>query len=141
MNSDSNIVGSFIYQQRKMIGLTQKELADKLNITNKAVSKWETGECYPDITIMPILASIFNCTVDDILNGAKAALVETDKSNTTATQKIVEPIIEKKEKQERKISFNKKNKRYLFFTAITLAVILVISIPLCLYFSNKKTYA
>lgn len=45
-------VGKFIALQRKKCSFTQKELAEKLNVTDKAVSKWETGKCYPDIEII-----------------------------------------------------------------------------------------
>ncbi len=49
--------------------MTQQDLADKLNITNRAVSKWETGEGYPDITVLPSLAKILGVTVDELLDG------------------------------------------------------------------------
>ena len=68
---DSKKIGQFIAMQRKQRAMTQQDLADKLNITNRAVSKWETGEGYPDITVLPALAEIFNVTVDELLAGKK----------------------------------------------------------------------
>ncbi len=62
-------IGQFIAEKRKMLGLTQQELAEKLQITNKAVSKWETGDGMPDIQLLRPLASELGTTVDEILNG------------------------------------------------------------------------
>ena len=64
-------MGKFIAIQRKQLSMTQQNLADKLDITNKAVSKWETGEGYPDICVLPPLAEIFKVTVDELLKGEK----------------------------------------------------------------------
>lgn len=66
---DSKKVGSFIASMRKQKSLTQKELAEKLNVTNKAISKWETGNGYPEITIVPKLAKVLGVTTAELLNG------------------------------------------------------------------------
>lgn len=63
--------GEFIYNQRKKIGMTQDELGRKLNVTNKAVSKWETGETLPDIQLLEKLASTLNVTIDELLTQKK----------------------------------------------------------------------
>lgn len=52
---------------RKQAGITQEELASKLNISNQAVSKWESGKCYPDIEVLPKLASFFGVSIDELL--------------------------------------------------------------------------
>ena len=62
-------IGQFISEKRKALGLTQQELAEKLQITNKAVSKWETGDGMPDIQLLTPLATELGVTVDEILNG------------------------------------------------------------------------
>lgn len=59
--------GEFLYTLRKEKGLTQSELADKLGITNKAVSKWETGDAFPETAQLVPLATIFGVTVDELL--------------------------------------------------------------------------
>ena len=60
-----------IYEQiaflRKQKGLTQEELAKTLGVTNQAVSKWESGQCCPDIQLLPDLAKLFEVTVDELL--------------------------------------------------------------------------
>ena len=63
--------GEFIYTNRKKLGLTQDELGRKLKVTNKAVSKWETGETLPDVQLLPELASVLNVTVDELLTQTK----------------------------------------------------------------------
>lgn len=76
-------MGKLIQTLRKKKGLTQKQLADMLNITDKAVSKWERDVACPDTTTLPILADILGVTVESLLN-AKAfqALVENEVETT-----------------------------------------------------------
>ena len=52
-------IGDTLARLRKDRGMTQKELAEKLNVSDKTVSKWEKGQSYPDVTIFPLLSSIF----------------------------------------------------------------------------------
>lgn len=68
---DSQQSGKFIAQLRKEKQLTQNDLADLLQVTNKAVSRWETGEGYPDVSSLVKLASILNVTVDELLAGKR----------------------------------------------------------------------
>lgn len=60
-------IGKRIKQRRTELNLTQQELADQLQVTNKAVSKWETGEGYPDISILSEISSVLAISVDDLL--------------------------------------------------------------------------
>ena len=57
-----------IYSQRKLKGLSQEELAEKLGVSRQAVSKWETGEALPEITKLKGLAEVFDVTTDFLLN-------------------------------------------------------------------------
>ena len=66
---NNNKIGKFIARKRKEANLTQMELANKLYVTDKAVSKWERGLSLPDITLLKKLASELNVTVADILDG------------------------------------------------------------------------
>ena len=63
--------GRFIAQLRKDKRITQTELADLLQVTNKAISRWETGEGYPDVSILPKLAEVLQISVDELLNGRR----------------------------------------------------------------------
>lgn len=67
---DSRKIGNFIMNKRKALGLTQQQLADKLNISFQAISKWENGTTYPNITILQDLATLLDVTVDEILAGS-----------------------------------------------------------------------
>ena len=66
---DNLKIGNYIQSLRKKTGLTQKELAEKLNISFQAVSKWETGECLPDTGSLLDLCEILNTSADKLLNG------------------------------------------------------------------------
>ena len=62
-------IGKFIAERRKAAGFTQAQLAEKLNITDRAVSKWETGRAMPDTSIMLELCDVLKITVNDLLCG------------------------------------------------------------------------
>lgn len=68
----NNSIGSFLAALRKANGLTQKQLADKLNVSDKAVSRWERDECAPDLSLIPVLAELYGVTSDEILRGRRA---------------------------------------------------------------------
>jgi len=78
---DSLKIGKYIQFLRKQKGLSQKELADKLNISFQAVSKWENGESLPDIGVLLDLAFILDTTTDKILNGGNILLRKSKKIN------------------------------------------------------------
>ena len=71
--------GKFIANCRKEKGLTQAQLAEKLNITDRAISKWETGKCMPDSSIMLELCEILGITVNELLSGEKADMESYEK--------------------------------------------------------------
>ena len=73
-------IGKFIAECRKKQGLTQTELADKLGITDKAVSKWETGRAMPDASLMLALCGILKITVNDLLSGEMVTM-ENNQNN------------------------------------------------------------
>lgn len=60
-------LGAFIAENRKSMGLTQRELAEKLHITDKAVSKWERGLSYPDVTMLEPLAAVFGLRMEELM--------------------------------------------------------------------------
>lgn len=61
-------VGEVITEQRKKKNITQQELADFIGVTKASVSKWETNQSYPDITLLPLLAAYFDISIDSLLN-------------------------------------------------------------------------
>lgn len=70
---DAKKTGALIAARRKALGLTQKELAERLMVSDKAVSKWETGAGYPEVTMLPLLAETLGITVDELLAGEMRA--------------------------------------------------------------------
>ena len=68
---DSKKTGGFIAALRKEKGYTQATLAEILRVSNRTVSKWENGDGYPDITILPDIAEALDVTVDELLAGEK----------------------------------------------------------------------
>lgn len=92
------ITEKFIIKLRKEKNLTQKDLAEILGVTDKAVSKWETGKCYPDIETLEKTAYFFGVTVNDLLSGKKneAMLIEkTADSNLIGLMKRLEGVNKK----------------------------------------------
>ena len=71
-------LGNKIAQRRKELGMTQTVLAEKLQVTNKAVSKWETGEGYPDITLIKRLSLCLDMSLDDLLGDHQTTQVSED---------------------------------------------------------------
>ena len=81
-----NEFGNYLYGLRKAKGMTQQELAGMLGVTNRAVSKWETGEAFPETAQLVPLADIFGVTVDDLLRGRAQS-----EQNPTAEQETKQP--------------------------------------------------
>ena len=64
-------VGEFLKQLRKENKLTQEQLGEKLGVTNKTVSKWETGNYMPPIEILKLLSELYNVSINEILSGRR----------------------------------------------------------------------
>lgn len=91
MNNES--MADFICEMRKAKNLTQKQLAEQLNITDKAISKWERGMGYPDITMLVPLAEILGVTTNELLNGRKAENTSvTDETPVKAALQYAEKV-------------------------------------------------
>lgn len=65
----TNKVGELIYKVRKEKGLTQKQLADQMNISDRTISKWERGYGYPDVSLLPDLSGLLGVNIENILEG------------------------------------------------------------------------
>ena len=92
-------IGRFIAERRKMIGLTQMQLAEKLSITDRAVSKWENGRSLPDSSIMLELCDELNITVNDLLSGE----VVTMENNNKETEKNLLALVREKENADKRL--------------------------------------
>ena len=90
-------IGEFISSQRKMKNLTQAALAEKLGITDRAVSKWERGKGLPDASLMLDLCEILGITVNELLNGEKISMENNNQKNEQLLLEMAKEL-EKKNK-------------------------------------------
>ena len=67
MRMDARYTGTVISERRKLLGMTQQELSERLNVTNKAVSKWETGKNFPDLTLLQPLSEVLGISIGELL--------------------------------------------------------------------------
>ena len=91
-------IGKFIAECRKKKNLTQLQLAEKLNITDRAVSKWETGKSLPDSSIMLELCKLLEISVNDLLSGE---VVTMENYNKEMENRLVEMIKQKEDSDKR----------------------------------------
>ena len=92
---DIDKIGKFISERRKSKKLTQEQLAEKLNISDRAISKWERGICLPDASIMINLCKILDINVNELLSGEMLNEKEYNK-------KAEELLLELKQQEEEK---------------------------------------
>ena len=113
-------IGANIVSYRKRMGITQARLADKLNYSDKAVSKWERGESAPDVQTLTQLADLFDITVNDLLVDPDAL-----PENTGRVEKAMERAVEKtlKRKADKRIIL-KLSSLLVWSVALLLFVIL-----------------
>lgn len=91
-------IGRFIAERRKINNLTQAELAERLSITDRAVSKWENGKSMPDSSIMLALCKELKISVNDLLNGE---VVDMENYNEKVEKQLLEVIKQKEESDKR----------------------------------------
>lgn len=96
---DQIAIGKFIAKKRKEQNLTQEQLAERLGVSNKTISKWETGKCMPDYSIVELLCKELNTTLAELMNGE-----EDEKSiHTYDNEQFVEMIKEMQNLKNTKI--------------------------------------
>lgn len=87
---EAKSIGKFIATLRKANGYTQAQLAEMLGVSNKTISNWENEVSYPDLSLIPVIADLFNVTSDELLRGAK------DNQNVQIENKPIEQYNETK---------------------------------------------
>lgn len=107
---EKKTLGSFIAVLRKSRGMTQKELAEKLGVSDKTISHWERDENSPDISMIPVIAEIFDVTCDELLKGEK--IKNTNESFPENNQKQLKYLLEK--------SYSKFRTQCLILTGVAL---------------------
>lgn len=99
---DNKKTGRLIAHRRKQMNLSQKQLAEKLNVTDKAVSKWETGNGAPDISMLTLLARTLNVSVVELLDGECSEKTDVD----SQTEKVIIEALQKARKTRIKTIFS-----------------------------------
>ena len=112
-------IGSFIAECRKKQGLTQMQLAEKIGITDRAVSKWETGRSLPDSSIMLELCGLLGISVNDLLCGE---VVSMDKYNEEFEKSLLKMIKEKEETDRRLL----KHEIFIGFAGVFNLILLIL---------------
>lgn len=120
-------IGKFISEKRKEVKLTQSELAEKLNITDRAISKWENGKSMPDSGIIPELCKILNITITDLFNGEIVDM----KDNKKIEENILDAIKQKEISDKKLLDLE----ILLGITVVTFFIIIVFAIS---YFTDAK---
>jgi len=109
---DNIKTGKLIAELRKSKGLTQQQLADQMNLSNKTISKWESGSGSPDLSNLPVLADALGVTVDELLRG------EINHSSETDIESIKEPP------KKRELTPAQKKERAIIVLAMCIGAIL-----------------
>ena len=124
---DQKKIGKYIAEKRKTLGLTQVQLAEKLNMSNKSVSKWERGVCLPDVSLYSTLCEVLGISLNEFLAGED--LLEKE-------------IIPKSEENIINIATDSKRsrRRSSLLIIFLLLVVLVVSGLLINFLSNKDTF-
>ena len=94
-------IGKFIQEKRKEHKLTQSDLAEKLNVTDRAISKWENGNCLPDAGTMPELCKILNISINDLFSGE---IVDMKDNQKKLEENLLEMAKIKEEKDKQLLS-------------------------------------
>ena len=94
---DQEKIGKFIAERRKMLGYTQKQLADQMNISDRTVSKWETGKGLPDTSLMEPLGRALDVKINELLSGE---LLSEEDYDQKVEERVVE-LIRETEKSKR----------------------------------------
>lgn len=122
---EKKTIGKFISALRRASGMTQKELGDKLYVSDKTVSRWECDECLPELSLIPAIAEIFHITADELLRGQRNR-PEGENAGSGERQK------EKSEKQL-KMLLHKNEKKFSNLSFISIGLILagIITAMIC----------
>ncbi len=93
---DQIAIGRFIFKKRKERNLTQEQLAERLGVSHKTISKWETGKCMPDYSIMEPLCQELNITVAELLDGEEKSVHPYDHQRILQMMKEARDLKNKK---------------------------------------------
>ena len=124
---EKKTIGKFISALRKANGMTQKELGEKLFVSDKTVSRWECDECTPELSLIPSIAEIFGITTDELLRGER-----NNPDREAASEDVTTKQKAKSDKQFKlMLHSNKKKFTNLSFISIGLCLLGLIAAMIC----------
>ena len=126
---NNNTIGKLIAEIRKEKDMTQKELAEKLNITDRAVSKWERGICCPDISLLEDLSKILDVPIHNLISGKR--------NNEKITEDTITKTIKYANDSIRKKIFRISNNILIGIIIISLTLLVFFNIKLQIQFNSK----
>lgn len=118
-------IGRFIAECRKKKHFTQTELAEKLNVTDKSVSKWERGICLPNVSLYEELCDILEITLNELFAGEK---IEEEKFKEIAEENLKDVLENSAFSLKEKIEFYKEKWQKEHFLSIIIIMIIVVAI-------------
>ena len=116
---EKKTIGKFISALRKANGMTQKELGEKLFVSDKTVSRWECDECTPELSLIPSIAEIFGITTDELLRGER-----NNPDREAATEDVASKQKAKSDKQF-KLMLHSTKKKFTNFSFISIGLTIV----------------
>ena len=114
---EKKTIGKFISALRKANGMTQRDLGEKLFVSDKTVSRWECDECTPELSLIPTIAEIFGITTDELLRGER----NNPARETQATEETAAKQKTKSDKQF-KLMLNIKDRKYKNLSLISIGI-------------------
>ena len=114
---EKRTIGGFITALRKANGMTQKDLAERLNVSDKTVSRWERDDGAPDLSLIPVIAEIFGVTCDELLRGERKSPEERAERSDES-----EPEISQKGEKQRQRLLKAKLSQYQTLTYISMGI-------------------
>lgn len=137
---DKTQLGAFIAQNRKALGLTQKDLASKLYVTDKAVSKWERGLSYPDVTLLEPLADIFHLSLTELVSCGPLGDTAEDPTKSTREEQAMKDVL--RLSTDSVASARRQGHRWIAIlgaVSLLLAVLLAVFLSQC-FVSTHRTF-
>lgn len=121
-------VGCFLAELRKEHGFTQAELGEKLGVTNKTISRWETGNYMPPVEMLEELSNMYGLTINELLSGKKLSTEEyKEMAETNIKETLKDSVFSLKERQEfYKEKWLKDHVAIMIFLGICIVAVFVI---------------
>lgn len=135
-NIDKEKLGAFIAQLRKEKGYTQKELAEKLFLSNKAISKWETGASMPDTSLLIPLADLLGVTVTELLTCQR--MTSSASLDNNEVENLVKAAITYTEEEQLKEAQIRKQHTLAYFICLFIASIESITLYVMAYVTSSQ---